>query len=128
MDEKKLFAFGSENDPIAWKVADKLNILLPDLKIKKTDNPDELSIRTQAYIIILDAARGIEKPTILSIEDLREHHAVTTHDIDLGMTLKLLKKAGKLDESRVKIIGIPITSRVDDELINNIIRLLKGAK
>jgi len=46
-------------------------------------------------------------------------------DLDLGFTLRLLERAGKLRSKDVRIIGIPRNSRPDAATAKKVGRLLK---
>ena len=123
----KIFAFGSDNDPIAWKVADKLEHELPGVEFIKTNDPDDIApedneIKTESGIIIMDGCGGISKPTRLSIEDIRNRHAVTTHDVDLGLTLKLFKKSGRIQDA--SIVGIPVKAKPNKKTVEMVRKLL----
>jgi|GEM_PF-3497089 len=127
----RVFAFGTVNDPVAWLVADALEKALTGCEFIKTSNPDDIASlissghpkpgietdRENEAIVIMDAARGIGAPAVLSIDGLRERQAVTTHDIDLGLTLKLLDRSGSLNGIEIRIIGIPLGSRVTERLV-----------
>jgi Ni,Fe-hydrogenase maturation factor len=129
----KVFAFGTENDPLAWQVADLLKKKFPDndliKSIIKSSNPDDITgpknLHNLNNTIIMDAASGISRPTILTIDDLAERGAVTTHDIDLGMTLKLLEKTGKIDPEKIRIIGLPKDSRPSRGLLEKAGQILR---
>jgi Ni,Fe-hydrogenase maturation factor len=130
MGSIKVFVFGTENDPLAWKVADRLKGMLPTAKgagfsFIKTDNPDDITEARNKNIIIIDAASGIKTPTMLSIKDLKDKQSVTAHDLDLGFMLKLLEKTGKLDIKTVRIIGIPRNSKPNTATAEKVSRLLK---
>jgi len=126
--EIRVLAFGTDNDPVAWQVADRLaaNPEVKGIQFVKTDSPDDITkiVKEAGSIIIMDAARGIDKPCLLSIDGLKDSRAVTTHDLDLGLTLKLLQKTGRLDGIDVKIIGIPKDSRLTDGLVEEVKRIL----
>jgi len=127
----RVFAFGTDNDPVAWLVADALKKALPGCEFIKTGNPDDIASiispgppkpgseagGENEVIVIMDAARGIGAPAVLSIDRLRERQAVTAHDIDLGLTLKLLERSGRLKGIEIRIIGIPLGGRVTDGLV-----------
>ena len=122
--ESYIFAFGTPNDSLAWEVADRLDGDIPDCKFIKTDDPvlieDENILNRKNKVIIMDAVRGINHPTTITISDLFKGKTVTTHDIDLGMTLKLLEKTGKINNINVKIIGLPIDSTINERFINKV--------
>ena len=132
MKQTKVFAFGTQNDPLAWEVADLLKPEFPGICFIKTDSPDDITSTNDARydrhnerVIIIDPARGIRTPTLLAIDNLKGSHAVTSHDIDLGFTLKLLKQAGKISESCVRIIGIPMDSRPGVKVMKGVGRILR---
>ncbi len=58
-------------------------------------------------LLILDVAEGINSVCMVDdISKLETFHAYSMHDFDLAMTLKLLKKIGKLDS--IRIVAIPM--------------------
>jgi Ni,Fe-hydrogenase maturation factor len=126
MQIKKVFVFGTENDPIAWKVADRLkdSVQKYGYDFIRTSNPDDIIDHDKDDpLIIMDAVRGIDRPCTLAISDLKDNSKITTHDIDLGMTLQLLEKTGKM--RNVKIIGIPLDAKIDEQLIIQVMRILR---
>lgn len=100
-----ILAFGSLNDKQAWIVADKLKHEMPEMEIIKTSNVEDI-LDADEELIIIDAVRGIKKPCLLGIDDLKDRRISTLHDFDVGFFLKLMKRAGKL--KKIKIIGIPM--------------------
>jgi Ni,Fe-hydrogenase maturation factor len=124
------YAFGTENDPIAWEAAEAIEKESPGIRFIKTDNPDALAGAglKACNLVILDAVRGIEKPTLLSIDNLKDRKAITAHDIDLGTILQLMEKTGRFKDINVRIIGIPMKSEVDTELVKNIMQIYANTK
>jgi len=123
MAKLKIFVFGTENDPVAWKVADMLQGM-EGMEFVKTDNPDDvLKYRNFA---IMDAVRGIDKPMLLRIDELKGRSSVSAHDLDLGTMLVLFKKAGKI--GNVRIIGIPLDAKVDEKLASRAKLLLDAGR
>ena len=117
----EIFAFGSDNDPIAWKIADKLNEenKREDLVFVKTDNTEDLmSIQKGSTIVVIDGAMGLTDPKILDIDDLDSSKKITAHDLDLGVVLILLESMGKI--GRVFIIGVPIETEDFDSVFKNV--------
>ncbi|RLI97035.1 MAG: hypothetical protein DRO99_03545 [Candidatus Aenigmatarchaeota archaeon] len=107
----RVIALGTENDDIAWKLADLLDVA--GVEFVKTDNPG-LLMEASDNAIIMDGVRGISRPSLLSISDLSNQPRISVHDMDAGTTMRLLRKAGRL--KRAKIIGIPLGANVDDVL------------
>ena len=63
--------------------------------------------RFSSDLIILDVAFGIQKVEIVTdLDKIEQTKPYSMHDFDLGLTLKLLKKLGKIKS--VKIIAIPM--------------------
>ncbi|MCX6819403.1 MAG: hypothetical protein NT129_05410 [Candidatus Aenigmarchaeota archaeon] len=115
----RVLAFGSLNDRQAWDVVDKIKDDFPGIKFLKTGTVDAI-LAFDEDIVVMDAVKGIDKPCLLGIDDLRERRLNTLHDFDAGFFLKLMKKIGKIN--KLKIIGIPM--RIDDKTIKDIKKLL----
>jgi len=115
----QVLAFGSLNDRQAWDVVDKIKREFPDFEFHKSSDVDDI-LKFKNDMVIIDVVKGIKKPRLLKIDDLRERKIDTLHDFDLGFFLKLLRSIEKIN--RIKIIGIPM--HIDDEVIYGVKKLL----
>lgn len=101
----KVLVFGNpiiKTDSIAIKTA---NLLKDRFLFKFLDAAEDVE-REGRNLVILDAAMGIDKVTL--IDDpwtLETSPLYSMHDFDIALTLKLLMKVGKLDS--VRIVAIP---------------------
>lgn len=82
---------------------DDLRKEFPGTEFIEAGGPED--IEGQAEVNIIDTVEGISKVSDIGINDVEEHNCCSLHDFDLAMSLKLLRKMGKLGE--VRIIGIP---------------------
>lgn len=122
---KKILVFGNpyiKEDNLAVRIAKKLNV--KDYEVEHCTSPDDLLNYELENVIILDAAKGIDKVEVFDDIDSLEFSVIfSLHDFDLGFFLKVLKKAGKV--KRVNIIGVPqgydeeSAFREVEEVINN---------
>jgi len=87
-------------------------LLLPELKKEfpniefiGAENPED--IEGEPEINIIDTVEGIKEAREVELEEVKMHKCCSLHDFDLAMSLKLLKKMGKL--KALKIIGIPMS-------------------
>ncbi len=101
----KILVFGNPlvpEDSIALKVAGKLK---EKFEFKILDAVEDVE-KEGKHLIILDAAENIEKIILIDdLEKLQTDKIYSMHDFDIALTLKLLKKIGKIES--VKIIAIP---------------------
>mgnify|MGYP001266240381 CR=1 FL=1 len=104
----RIYCFGNrmlEQDSLPLLLIPELRKEFPNIEFIEANSPDD--IEDQAEINILDTVKGISSVAILSdIEGLCSNRSCSLHDFDLGMTLKLMRKMGKL--KKIRIIGIPI--------------------
>ena len=100
-----VLAFGSYNDPQAWKMADILKQEFPEMDIRKSNNPEDI-LSADGDVVILDVVKNISKTRLLSINDLKDRRLSSVHDFDLGFFLKLMKNTGII--GNLRIIGIPV--------------------
>jgi len=122
----KVFFFGSPNDTLAWEVADRIGSLA-GFEFIKSQNPDDIiNLKDANGVIVIDSARGIMEPKILSIESFSDRNIVTSHDLDVGLVLALMKKINRVDN--IKVIGIPLKAKLTDGFAENVKRLLLGLK
>ncbi len=101
----KFLVFGNplvKEDSIALQVAQKLR---GKFEFRIIDAAEDME-QEGKNLVILDAAEGIEKVTLLDgIGMLETGKIYSMHDFDIALMLKLLKKIGKMES--VKIIAIP---------------------
>ena len=102
---KYLLVFGNpflKEDNLAVNISDELN--LEGYKIIKCTSPEEILFYSDKDFIILDVAKNISKPVLITNPDqLRSFNIVSLHDFDLNFFLKLYKELG----NEVKILAIP---------------------
>jgi Ni,Fe-hydrogenase maturation factor len=122
----KVYVFGNEDnqqDKIAFEIASKIDH--KGLNFIKVKPNQDLPFINEKKVIILDAVEGIDKVVEINNKDLDKlvmSKSSTVHDFDLGFQLKYLQKIGKLGE--VTIIGIPMNTKIDQRLIQSILRKL----
>lgn len=113
MKKTKILVFGNKlvkKDSLALSVADELTQVLlgTGIEFKEFDTAENLEDEGPD-ITILDVADGIKKVTVFDEKDLNKFEkspAYSMHDFDLAITLKLLKKIGKI--KTIRIIAIPM--------------------
>jgi hypothetical protein len=121
---KKVLVFGSPNDTLAWDVADMIGEI-PGFSFVRSQNPDDimaLDDTSMKNMIIMDSVRGIAEPKLLSTEDLKKRNIITSHDLDAGFVLLLMKKMNRIDDA--KIIGIPLDAELTEDLAERVKLLL----
>ena len=103
-----VYCFGNpllKEDSLPFLLAPQLRKEFPLIDFVEANSPDDIDEREE--IMILDTAKGITKATVLNnIDALCSNRTCSLHDFDLGMTLKLMQKMGKL--KKVKIFCIPM--------------------
>jgi len=122
---KKIYVFGNKDldiDNIAIKVSDEINHYFSEI-IFQIQDPNDDFLPDEKEIVILDAAKGIDKITTFNNLDLLlVSPRVTLHDFDIAFNLKLLKKIGRIE--KVTIIAIPADKTVD-EIYQDLINVIK---
>lgn len=125
----KIYIFGNallEFDNLPIKLMPKLQNEFPQIRFIHADPNENLNPENgELFIIdtvILQEGRptssldvGRPKNEIIVFDDLDKIElspSVSMHDLDLGFTLKLLKKIGKLN--KVIIIGVPTGTNEDE--------------
>jgi Ni,Fe-hydrogenase maturation factor len=76
-------------------------------------------------VVILDIVRGLQRVSVLNENDLDKlklSPRTSVHNFDLGFQLKYLKKLGKLGS--FKIIGVPMSKKIDYSSIHSIVKKL----
>ncbi|MEW6036546.1 MAG: hypothetical protein AB1529_08095 [Candidatus Micrarchaeota archaeon] len=104
----KVLVFGNplvRKDSIALRMLPALRKRFPEVEFREADAAENLESEGRD-LLILDSAEGIRGVTVLEgIERLEMSKAYSMHDFDLPITLKLMKKLGRLDS--VRIIAVP---------------------
>ncbi len=108
MGRLKVLVFGNplvRQDSIALRLMGPLGERFPQVEFKEFDAAENLEGEGRD-LVILDSARGVPKVVLLdSLDALCGGKVYSMHDFDLSLTLKLLKKIGRLDS--VRIIAVP---------------------
>jgi hypothetical protein len=108
MDEKKVFLCGNPllaQDSLPFLLKPLLEKRFPAIDFVEFDSSDDLSL-LGGNPVIIDSAQGIKKPVLLSgLSKLRQGRVYSLHDLDLGLSLQLMKKLGLIEG--VKIIALP---------------------
>jgi len=103
-----VYCFGNpllKEDSLPFLLIPQLREEFPGIDFVEANSPDDIEEREE--ILVLDTAKGITKATVLNdIDTLCSNRTCSLHDFDLGMTLKLMQKMGKL--RKIKIFCIPI--------------------
>jgi len=117
----KIHCLGNEFlkcDSIAKKIADTLQI--SGIEFVKTDSLEGI----KGDIVILDAAEGIKKTTIITdLDKIQTIYPVSAHDFDLGTELKLRKATGDIE--KVTIIAVPMDGN-EEEIKEEIKKIIKN--
>ncbi len=116
-----VLVFGSHNDPHAWELGKELRTRFPDFRFLDTNNPQDV-LEAKGDVCIVDVVAGIDKPQLITVDQLKERKLYTAHDFDLGYFLKLLKGSGMISDFR--IIGIP--KEWDGKTVQEVSELLRG--
>jgi len=103
---KKFFCFGNplvKSDSLPIILIPELKKEFPNIEFIEAERPED--IEGESEINIIDTAEGIGKVCEIELDKIEEHKCCSLHDFDLAMSLKLMKKMGRLGSLR--IIGIP---------------------
>jgi len=111
----RVLVFGNPmhgKDSLALRLAKRLEKKLLDFQFIPFDTAEDLEGEASEgkELVILDAAKGIRKPTLLRLPDLQLQKSYSLHDFDLAWNLALLKKLGKIKDA--KIIALPYGSAI----------------
>lgn len=108
MVRKRILVFGNplvHADSIALRILPRLRKRFPEIDFVEFDAAENLEGEGR-NLCILDSAVGIRKAAVFDgIGSLAGGRAVSMHDFDLALTLKLLMKMGRI--SSVLIIAVP---------------------
>src|SRR3989344_7804562 len=121
---KTIYIFGNPLLPF-----DNLPIqLMPDLQKEFPEidfaykDPNENLHPENGELFIIDTVVGLKEVVIINdIEKIESSPTVSMHDLDLGFSLKLLKKIGTL--KKVTIFGVPMEidkNEALEQLINKL--------
>ncbi len=103
---KTIFVLGNEllkEDSLPLKIKGKLAKNFPEINFKEFDPTEEFP---EKKLVFLDSVLGIKKVSLINnLNKIETRKICSVHGFDLGLTLKLLKKIGKINE--FEIIGIP---------------------
>jgi len=122
MAKHKVLVFGNRlinKDSVPLMLIPKLKKEFPDIDFVEFDSIEDIENEC-SIIYILDSIENIDKVTIIKDIDRIEisKHLYTMHDMDLGYTLKLMKKVNMIDE--IVIFGIPIKGITKSEILNQL--------
>ncbi len=124
----KVFAFGNlllEEDSLPLRLLPGLRKRFPGTEFRELD-PNEGLEELCPEAIIIDTVLGTGKTvSITDIDSITEGRKVSMHDLDLGFSLKLLKKTGRL--RKVTIIGLP-PGLGEEEALEQAANLLEGLR
>jgi Ni,Fe-hydrogenase maturation factor len=94
-----------EFDNLPLKLKPELEKIFPKITFKETDPTENLEPENKTLFII-DTIENITKVQVLEdIDAIENSPTYSMHDLDLGLTLKLLKKIGQLEKAI--IFGVP---------------------
>ncbi|MEM3369749.1 MAG: hypothetical protein QXE90_02760 [Candidatus Micrarchaeia archaeon] len=104
----KIYCFGNpliENDKMPLEIIPYLQKKFPMIEFIPAESPDE--IEEENEISIIDTVDGVENVRLITeIDEICENRRCSMHDFDLGMTLKIMKKIGKI--KKITIFAIPM--------------------
>jgi len=117
MAHLRVLVFGNplaKVDSAAVKMADKLRSRMAGAEFVRFDAAEDLEKEGEG-LVIMDAVVGLEKPRLITLEELElSSNPVSLHGFDLLWSLLLLKKIGKL--KKATIIGVPAKKSVKESL------------
>ncbi len=103
-----------EIDALPLRVLPRLREAFPTIHFVEID-PTE-NFPEEEHLIIIDTIINTTQVIVWTdVDAIQSSPSYSLHDFDLGMTLKLLKKMGKL--KRVTILGVPSVQNGNDEQI-----------
>ncbi len=105
--KRKILVFGNalvDKDSLALAISRELRS--KRFEFVECDSAENIE-QFEKDLLILDVAEGIKSVCLVDdLSKLETFHAYSLHDFDLTMTLKLMKKIGKINS--VRIIAIPV--------------------
>lgn len=124
----RIFIFGNpllEEDSIPLRIASRLRKAFPKLDIKEMDPTEDLRMLGRDPLII-DTVMGPKDVVVLrGLDSIEDSPRCSLHDLDLGMSLKIMKKTGMIDS--VSIIGIP-SSMEEDRAFEGVRKAIKALR
>jgi len=127
MVRKRILVFGNplvHADSIALRILPRLRERFPGIDFVEFDAAENLEGEGRS-LCILDSAVGIKKAAVLDgIDSLGGGRAVSMHDFDLALTLRLLMKMGRIGS--VLIIAVP-SSLSEKAAFAQVCRLLSSS-
>lgn len=112
----KVLVFGNpiaKIDSAAVKIAALLDGKLPGVQFVRFDAAEDLE-KEGSELVILDAVVGLSRPRSIGLEELELTAPLSLHGFDLGWTLVLLRKMGRV--KKATIIGVPARKPVKESL------------
>ena len=122
---KTIYAAGNllvKEDSLPLRIMNRLADAFPGFEFVELEPTDDMP--EERDIIIIDTVIGIDDVAVFTdIDAIATQKMFSLHDFDLGTTLKLLKKAGRLDG--VKIIGVP-AHLSEEKAVEQVTKILDG--
>ena len=125
---RTILVFGHEDldyDNGAVKLIGFLKENLKDCVVYKVSRPEQIMEYLGKDFVILDVAKGIDRPIFINnVDNIKYSKKVTEHDIDLASFMKILESLGELKE--IKIVAIPY-DKDPHNFKEEVIKLIKNA-
>ena len=124
----KVYVFGNrdyEKDKLSFEVVDKLDLKNLKIEFEEVKPNQDLPFTGSDMVVMMDVVMGIDKVKLITEYDLDKlvlPPRSSAHDYDLGFQLKYLLKLGKL--KKIRIIGLPMSGKVNYDSIHSILRKL----
>ena len=128
----KVFVFGNENldfDNSAITAAKKIGGTLSEVEFVIVKPNEDLPFDNGVSTVVMDVVEGLTEVILIQDDGYKGELVkivlpprTTAHDFDLGFQLRYLKKLDKLGQ--IKIIGLPMTGKIDYKRIHSILRKL----
>lgn len=104
---KKIYILGNLNikeDSLPLHLFSDLENSFPDISFIHLDPTEELP--EEEELVLIDSVVGLDEVRVLEdIEKIENSPQYSLHDLDLGLSLKLARKLGRI--GKVKIICVP---------------------
>ena len=125
--KRVILVFGNplmDEDSLALRILPRLKKLLPEIEFIELDGTESEEIASYGPdVTILDVAKGIDKPVVITdLDQLDLPRVVSMHDFDLAWNLKLLVKIGKIRS--VRILAMP-SGYGEEKAVKEISELLR---
>jgi Ni,Fe-hydrogenase maturation factor len=113
----RILVFGNpllRRDSLPLRLIPGLRERFPKIEFVEFD-PNESLEKEGRQLNIIDTVEGIDQVTLITdIDSLKMPKAVSMHDLDLGATLKILKKMALIEKAR--IFGVPMDISEEEAL------------